>query len=200
MTCRGVPPFHRAWAARRLRPQSVPWPSCRLLEWGVAPFLAWHALNWERKLPVPGGPPLLPGSDRALWAREVCSPLPHPSHARFACAAGAGLVCPPPSCPRVVCACGQEGRVVTSPFPPYTASRGKRGLPFRGVLFSVLSWGTRAPCARWGPPSGSGGPPRGGFPCRSFRVSPPSSSLRAVVSSRWVGVPLSLPPPLGRSH
>ena len=83
----------------------------------------------------------------------------------------------------------------SSPFPPSTAARVKRGLPFGGILVSVLPWDPRAPCARWGHPSGSGGPPRRGLPRQSSWLSPPSPSLRAVVSRFWVGIPpLSSPP------
>ena len=82
------PPFHWAWAARRLRPRSVPCPTFRLLAWGVTPLLAWHALRWERKLPYRGVPPF----PMSLTARR-----------------GRGRSAPPPSCPRAVCARGWGG-------------------------------------------------------------------------------------------
>ena len=74
------------------------------------------------------------------------------------------------------------------PSPPLRPLALSAGSYSGGLLVSVLPWGPRTPCARRGGPSGSGGPPRGGFPRRSSWVSPPSPSLRAVVSRHWVGV------------
>ena len=71
------------------------------------------------------------------------------------------------------------------------------GCRLGGLLVAVLPWGPCVPCARQGAPSGSGGPPHGGSPCRSSAVSPPSPSLSAVVSCLWVRVP-SLPSPPSR--
>ena len=83
------------------------------------------------------------------------------------------------------------------PSPPLLTLALGAGCCSGGLLVSVLPWAPRTPCARWGPPFGSGGPPCGGFPRRSSQVSPPSPSLRAMVARHWVGLP-PLPYPSSR--
>ena len=107
-----------------------------------------------------------------MSAREF--PPVHPLHASGArCWVGGS---PPPSPPLRLLALGAGCR------------SGGRLVAVRPVL------GPCAPSARCGTPSGSSGPPRGGFPQWASRGSPSAPLLHAMDARCWVGV-LPLPSP-----
>ena len=141
-------------------------------------------MRWERKLPYRGVSPLFlalsaPGARLPGGVAVVCAwgtppvPLLRASGAR--CWLGISPSPSPPLRPLALCA----------------------GCRSEGILVSVLPWGPHTPYTLLRAPSGSGGPPHGGFPCWSSRGSPPLALAarhgRALLGG---GAPSPFPPSL----
>ena len=187
----GVPPFLWDQPARCCCTQSVP---CLLfvLAWGVPPLLVGHAMRWERMLPYRGGTRGVPPFALALSARRGLAWSPPPLlPARGLCARlgqGVPILVPVPVCRGVLrwyargppslpplrasgarCWVGGSPPPSSPPRPLALGAGCRSGEPIVNVRPAS---GPRAQRARWGPPSGSQGPPRGGFSCWASRGSP----------------------------
>ena len=80
------------------------------------------------------------------------------------------------------------------PLRPLALGAGCRSGDNLVVVHPVL--GPRAPSARWGPPSGSSGPPRRGYPAGTLGGPPPLPRWAPGARTAGWGFPPSLPPPL----
>ena len=163
----------------------------------------------------PPRPPARAQFARVSGAGAVC-PYPPPARARFVRAAGAGdpVLVLGPACRGVPVGCaGGIPHVLLlhvsgarcwlrgspSPSPPLGPLALSVGCHLGGLLVSVLPWGSCTTCVRQGAPSGSGGPPCGGFSRLSSPVSPLFPCCSPWYCAAGWGCPLSSPPPLGRS-
>ena len=190
----------------RRRPRTD-WASHRLR-------LVGHAMRWERMLPYRGFPPFalaLPARRGRAWSvppsllpvrglrvqlgREVTVLFLVP-----VCRRGPKLVYSgdPPRAPAAGRWHTLLGGGFPSPFPPSTAVRVRRGLPFGGVPLCCSSSvrDLRSKSSLGAPLWFKESPSWGFLPLGLSGVPPPSPSMHAMGVCFWVGVPPLPSPPL----